>query len=192
VAVSWWLTSIAYGPSARAQSHDESVALARAGGWSFFGGFTSHELSNPGLHLGVEHPLASTTHFQSLVAASFHAHHEPDTETGYALHTRWGQRYTASFGLTFDSYLGIGAQYTQYDTTVFEFRDSVATAREQSDGRVAFSPHLVFGPGFDLARVSNIPVHVYARPGVTLLYPDLNLAFQASVIVELGLRWTPP
>ncbi len=158
---------------------------------SFFGGFTSQNLSNPGLHLGAECALAMTAHFQSLVVVAFQAYNHPDVESGYALHARWGQRFTASFGLTVDSYLGVGAQYTQYDTTVFEFENSMAFARERNEARVAFSPHIVFRPGYDFERLLSVPLHLYLRPGVALLYPDLNQAFHAFLVAELGLRWTP-
>jgi hypothetical protein len=159
--------------------------------WSFYGGLTSHELSSPGLHAGVEYALATTRHFQSLAAASLQAYSEADTEAGYALHARWGHRYTAGFGLTFESHLGIGAQYTRWDTTVFVFRGAISRAEERSRSGIAFSPHVVFGPGYDFERAFGLPLHLYLRPGVVLIYPDLNDAFQAAVIAELGLRWTP-
>jgi len=159
--------------------------------WGFFGGFTLHDLAHRGLHLGAEYMLATTTHFQSFAAAAFQAYSQPDTESGYALHARWGHRYTASFGFTFDHYIGLGVQYTRYDTTVFEFRNAVARAVERTESRIAFAPQFVFGPGYDFERLLRVPLHVYARPGVVFIYPDLNDAFQASVIAELGLRWTP-
>jgi hypothetical protein len=65
------------------------------------------------------------------------------------------------------------------------------TAKEQGKLRVAFSPHVVLGPGYDLEPKLHVPIHFYARPGVMLLYPDLNLTFQTAVIAEIGLRWTP-
>jgi hypothetical protein len=55
----------------------------------------------------------------------------------------------------------------------------------------AFSPQIVFGPGYHFERLFGFPVHVYTRAGVMLVYPDLNGTFQTSVIAELGLRWTP-
>lgn len=155
-----------------------------------FLGYTAHEMSSPGLHLGAEFPLAETAHFSSLALAAFQAYAQPNTEAGYALHLRWGQRFTASFGLTIESHIGIGVQLTRYDTTTFEFAGSIATPRERTTSRLAFSPQILLGPGFDFERVTRIPVHVYARPGIMLIYPDLNLAFQASFIAELGLRWS--
>lgn len=159
--------------------------------WAFFGGFTSHALASPGVHLGAEYSLARAGGFESLAVAAVQVHDQPNTETGVALHARWGHRYTAGFGLTFDSQLGLGAQYTRYDTTVFEFQDSRATAVESTDARVSFSPQVVFGPGYDFEPALGLPISLYARPGVVLLYPDLNQAFQAFVIAELGLSWTP-
>lgn len=159
--------------------------------WSFYGGFTWHELSDPGMHLGAEYALVATPHIQSLVAASFQAYVQPDTESGYAVQVRWGQRYTAAFGLTFDSYLGLGVQYTRWDTTAFEFEDSVGQPVPGSQSGVTFVPHVVFGPGYDFDRLLGVPLQFSARPGVMLLYPDMNGAFEASVIVEFSLRWTP-
>jgi hypothetical protein len=150
-----------------------------------------HELSNPGLHLGAEYVLAATSHFQSLAASSFQAYNQQGVETGYALHVRWGQRYTFGFGLTCESLLGIGAAYTRYSTTIFNFQDSIAVATAHSAARVALSPHMVFGPGYDFERVLGVPLQLYARLGVALVFPDLNATFQASAIAELGLRWTP-
>jgi hypothetical protein len=180
----------AVGGDASAHPPDQGAPTAPAP-WSFFGGFTSHELSNPGLHLGAEYALADTRHFRSLAAAALQAYYQPDTETGVALLARWGHRYTAGFGLTFDSALGVGVQYTRYDTTVFIFEDSMAVAEAESVSRWAFAPHVVFGLGYDFERSLAVPLHLYARPGVTLLYPDSNQAFQAFVILEVGLRWSP-
>jgi hypothetical protein len=169
-----------------------SAAEAKIEGpWSFFGGFTWHELSDPGLHLGAEYALAATQHFQTLVAFSFQAYHQPDTESGYAVQVRWGQRYTAGFGLTFEDYLGIGVQYTRWDTTVFEFKDSIGRAVPQTRSGMTFAPHIVFGPGYDFDRLLGVPLQVAARPGVTLLYPDMNGTFQVSAMIEFSLRWTP-
>jgi hypothetical protein len=171
---------------------DESVDLEappRAQTWSLFAGYTSHELSNPGFHFGTEYPLASTAHFQSIVSGSFQAYYQQNTETGVALHARWGQRYTSSWGFTFESFLGVGAQYTEYAWLVFKFDDSTGTAMEGAQYRLAFSPHIVFGPGYDFDQLLALPLHVYARPGVVMVYPDLNETFQAFVIAEIGMRW---
>ncbi|HKY34937.1 MAG TPA: hypothetical protein VJN18_03255 [Polyangiaceae bacterium] len=176
---------------AQAQPPEDNAALGGFRPWSFFGGYTSHEFANPGVHLGAEYALATTRHFQTVTTVSFQAYSQPDIESGYAIHTRWGHRYRASFGLTFDSYLGIGAQYTRYETTFFVFRDGVATAKEDSTICLAVSPHILFGPGYDFQLLLRIPLQFYAHPGVMVLYPDLNQAFQVSVFAELGLRWTP-
>jgi len=169
-----------------------SVPSARARVWSLSGGFTAHDFSNPGLHAGAEYALVTTPQFRSVAAVIFQAYREPQVETGYALYVRWGQRYTAGFGLTFDSYIGLGVQYTRWETAVFEFRDAVGHARERLKTGIALAPQVVFGPGYDFERALGWPLHVYARPGVTLLYPDLNGVFQVSVLAELGLRWTLP
>ena len=177
--------------AARCGERAQPAAPEHAKVWSFFGGFTSVGLWHPGLHIGADYALSTTTHFQSLVSASFQAYSQPDVESGYAIHLRWGHRYTASFGFTFDQYLGFGIQHTRYDATVFEFQNSIASARERTESRIAFSPHVVFGPGYDFGRLFNVALHFYARPGLTLIYPDMNDAFQASVTAEVGLRWTP-
>ncbi len=179
-------------PQQEAELIDESVDLEappKAPTWSLFAGYTSHELSNPGFHFGTEYPLASTAHFQSIVAGAFQAYDQLDIETGYALHARWGQRYTSSWGFTFESFLGVGAQYTEYASTIFEFNGATGTVKEGTQSRLAFTPHMVFGPGYDFDRLLALPLHLYARPGVVVVYPDLNDTFQAFVIAELGLRW---
>jgi hypothetical protein len=175
-------------PSASAQPAQGSPPPARA--WSYFGGYTSHQLTNPGLHIGAEYPLTATAHFESLVAIAVLAYSQLNVERGYALHARWGQRLSTTFGLTFEGYFGVGAQLTTYNTTAYQFDDAVAVTKQGTTTRLAFAPNLVFGPGFDLERAWGIPFHLYAHPGVMLRYPDLNLGFQASIIAELGLRWT--
>ncbi len=159
--------------------------------WSVWGGFLSHELANPGFHLGVEYALETTRHFQTLATASIQMYDQPDTETAWSLQARWGHRYTSALGITFDHFLGLGAQYTQYDITVFEFTSGRGVPTTRTDTVLGFQFNLMFGPGFDLQRVVGVPVHLYARPGVLVVYPDLNDAFQLSVVAELGVRWTP-
>lgn len=169
----------------------QSRASAQERPWGFFGGFTWHELQSPGFHLGGEYAIEASRHFRALVAAALQAYFQPDVESGYAIQLRWGQRYTADFGLTFDHYLGIGVQYTRWETTEFEFEDSVGHASSHTTSGFAFVPHVVFGPGYDFARVLGVPLSLAARPGVILLYPDMNEAFELSFIVEFSLRWTP-
>lgn len=159
--------------------------------FSFNGGFTSHLLQHPGAHLGSEYRLARFAQFESLAAATLQFHHRPDAEAAYGLHARWGQRYTASFGLSFESYLGVGLQYTRYQTPVFEFEDAVASKVEHERSRLGFVPQLAFGPGYDFVRLTQVPIRIYAHPAVMIVYPDQNDAFQAALNFELGLAWTP-
>jgi len=164
-------------------------ARSAAGRWSAFGGFTAHDFSAPGLHLGGEYALNAERRFRSLLSASLHLHHRANAETAVALHARWGQRYSSDIGLTVESFVGIGIQYTSYDTIAFEFEDSVGRAVEGSASRVAFAPLLVLGPGYDFAPSFGLPLQLYARPGVVVVYPELNQVFQLAAILELGLRW---
>jgi hypothetical protein len=175
---------------ARAQPPNEANRGGREESWSFFGGYTAYDLAAPGLHLGAEYPMGITPRFRSLASFAFQGH-AADTQSGYALVARWGHRYTAGFGLTFESYLGVGLQLTRYDTTTFEFHDSVGVEKDGSKVRLGFMPQVVFGPGYDFAPLLKVPLHAYVRPGVQLIYPDLNLAFQVAVLAELGVRWTP-
>jgi len=175
----------------RAQTNDLGHPASPANPWSFFGGFTWHAFSDPGLNLGAEYALASSPHFRSLASVSFQAYREADVETGYAIRARWGQRFIASFGLTFEDELGAGAQLTRYDTPVFDFQGSVAVASHDTVSRIAFSPDVVLGPGYDFQRLFGVPIQIYARSGFMLIYPDLNFAFQAALIAEFGIRWTP-
>lgn len=106
--------------------------------WSLWGGFLSHELSNPGVHVGVEYALETTRHFQTLAAASLQMYSQPDTETAWFLQARWGHRYTSGFGVTFDQFLGVGAQYTRYDVRVFEFDGQRGVARSEPEDVLGF------------------------------------------------------
>lgn len=183
--------ALAESPKLAAESGIESPgASARRPPIGIFGGYSAYKLSNPGLHLGVEHSLLGTARFQSLATASFHLNHQADAHTAYALQLRWGQRYTAPFGLSLESYLGLGLQITHYETTSFEFIDGVAVEREGGETRFGIAPHVVFGPGYDFAPLLDLPILLYVRPGVQLLYPDLNLALQVAGTIEAGARWT--
>jgi hypothetical protein len=175
----------------RAETPAPDHEASPANPWSFFGGFTWHGLSDPGLHLGAEYALASTPRFRSFASVSFQAYREAGVETGYAIRASWGQRFTSSFGLTFEDELGAGVQVTRYDTPVFDFQGSVAVASHDTVSRIGFSPDLVLGPGYDFQRLFGVPFQVYARSGFMLIYPDLNFAFQAALIAEFGVRWTP-
>lgn len=158
--------------------------------WSVFAGYHSHAFSEPGVQLGGEYALVGTEHFASLLQATVLTYGFGARETGYALQARWGQRYTASFGLTIDSYFGLGVQYTVWETTTFQFKGGRAEAQQSTRTGAALVPHFALGLGYDFARLSAVPLHVYARAGLTLLYPDLNDVFNLSAFAELGVRWT--
>jgi len=158
--------------------------------WSVFAGFSSHAFSEAGFHLGGEYVLARSQRFESLLQLSMHGYGFGASESGYALQLRWGQRYTSLFGLTLESQLGIGAQYTLWETTVFTFEDSRGTPETRTRTGVSVIPHVMFGPGYDFSRLCAVPLHVYARLGLLVLYPDMNEVFHLSAVAELGLRWT--
>lgn len=80
--------------------------------------------SEAGFHLGGEYVLARSQRLESLLQLGVQGYGFGARETGYSLQLRWGQRYTSSFGLTLESQLGIGAQYSLWETTVFTFEDS--------------------------------------------------------------------
>lgn len=180
--------ALAHPRAARAEPSSEPAPSA-PGRWSAFGGFTAHDFSAPGLHLGGEYALNTERRFRSLLSASLQLHHRPDAETAVALHARWGQRYSSDVGLTVESFVGIGVQYTSYDTISFEFEENIGRAVEGSTSRLAFAPHLVLGPGYDFAPAFGLPLQLYARPGVVVVYPERNQVFQLAAILELGLRW---
>jgi opacity protein-like surface antigen len=159
--------------------------------WSLFAGFSSHAFAEAGFHLGGEYALLQGERFESMLHLAVQAYGFGASETGYALQLRWGQRYTAPFGLTLESYLGVGAQYSLWENTVITFMDSRGRATTETRTGVSIIPHVMFGPGYDLSRLFAIPLHVYARAGLLLLYPDMNEVFHLSAVAELGLRWTP-
>jgi hypothetical protein len=159
--------------------------------WSVLAGFSSHALAEAGFHLGGEYTLMHDERFESMLHLAIQAYGFGAIETGYAVQLRWGQRYTAPFGLTLESYLGVGAQYSLWENTVFTFTGSRGRASTETRTGIAIIPHVMFGPGYDLRRLFAIPLHVYARAGLLLLYPDMNAVFHLSAVAEVGLRWTP-
>lgn len=158
--------------------------------WSIYGGYTAFELTSPGAHLGTEFLLGRAGNISSFTAAEIQFHAEPTIETGFGLHLRWGQRWTAPFGLTLETALGIGGAWTLYQTTVFVYEDAVAQRIAGSESRFSFTPQVLVGLGYDAQRLLHLPLHLYARPGLQLTYPELNSLFQLSALVEAGLRWT--
>jgi hypothetical protein len=174
-----------------APAQAEGQSCGPCGPWSVFAGFSSHAFAEAGFHLGGEYALMRSEHFESMLHLAFQAYGFGAIETGYALQLRWGQRYTASYGLTLDSYLGIGAQYSQWENTVFTFKDDRAEAEKQTRSGASLIPHVVIGPGYDLSRLFAIPLHIYARAGLLLLYPDMNDVFHLSAVAEIGIRWVP-
>ncbi len=153
----------------------------------FFGGYHAHTFKNPGLQLGAEGYLATTRNFEALAAGSFQLYREAGVENGYSLHARIGQRLTGRFGLSFETQVGVGVQLTDYLVTAFVYPDNELVVENDHALRTAFTPHVMIGMGVDLRRTLRWPVRFYARPGISWLYPDLNLAFQTNAVVEVGL-----
>jgi hypothetical protein len=166
-------------------------AAAVPGALSVQGGFTASSVSRVGAHAGLEHRLVEAGAFRSVAGALLYVLHRGDTQDAFGLAVRWGQRYAARFGLSFESHVGLGLQATRYDTTSFDFTTPVAVERRSQSTRLGVAPHVLLGVGFDLEPLLHLPLQVYVRPGVTVLLPDLNLAFQTATFAELGVRWTP-
>ena len=126
---------------ARAQPPNEANRGGREESWSFFGGYTAYDLAAPGLHLGAEYPMGITPRFRSLASFAFQGH-AADTQSGYALVARWGHRYTACFGLTFESYLGVGLQLPAISWGLM-----ISVAQQ----RIITAPYLLVFPGIFLS-----------------------------------------
>jgi len=52
-------------------------------------------------------------------------------------------------------------------------------------------PNFAFGVGYDVSRMSNIPVKLFIRPSCSLSYPDGHILFQASYAIEAGITYVP-
>jgi hypothetical protein len=168
---------------------EQAHAQDEVGPWSVFGGFSSHAFSEAGFHLGGEYALARSQRFDSHLQLGLQAYGFGATETGYALQLRWGQRYVAPFGLTLETQLGIGVQYSRWETTVFTFEDARGKPETRTRSGGSLIPHVMVGPGYDFSALLDVPLQLYARAGLLLLYPDMNEVFHLSAVAELGLRW---
>ena len=50
--------------------------------------------------------------------------------------------------------------------------------------------HVALGVGYDFRRHFGVPSMLFVRPGVAWLYPDRNLVFQTSGVLEVGFTYS--
>lgn len=149
-------------------------------------GYTSYKLIGNGISLGSESYYgASKTH---KVVASLNASllFQKDIMNAQNLTAKIGQRYTSSFGLFLESYVGLGVQNSQFIEKTYELTVIETKINSNKINKLGLAPNLTLGLGYDFSKKSSFPAKLYLRPSFNWLYPDKNLVFQSSTNLEFG------
>ena len=157
----------------------------------FFLGYYGYQFGNLGLQLGIENYLATTRNFKIIWSSYLQFHHRDERQTAVALITRIGQRYTMNFGLTLETHLGIGFQYTNYIQPVYHLGTATPNRTTTNTGKVAAAPNLALGIGYDFSKTTKLPITYYLRAGLAWTFPDLNLVFNTAGFFETGIIYRP-
>jgi len=148
-------------------------------------GFYGFSGKNPGIQIGLENYLATTQNFQIIGGLFLQLYSQKEKQSGIAINARIGQRYTSNAGLMFESYLGIGPEWTTYKSRVSDYALSKTSIEKKSKWGII--PNIAIGAGFDSNRISDSPLLYYLRSSASWLIPDRNLLFQSKLNLEAGV-----
>jgi hypothetical protein len=159
--------------------------------YGFFLGYYGNKINEPGVAFGVEKYLATTPNYQvtgSLFSAFFG---KKEMYYSFVLSPRIGLRYTAMWGLTLESHMGIGYAYRHFNYDQYELNKDGEIVDKGKAGISSAMPNFAFGLGYDFSRKANLPVKLFVRPSCSLNYPGGHILFQASYAIETGIIYVP-
>jgi hypothetical protein len=149
--------------------------------------YYGYKIANPGILIGTENYLATTSNFQIIAGLDLKFQQEKDQFSAIGINARIGQRYTTNFGLMLEAHLGIGIQQTFYTSKVYDLTKKPITESNIKSNKMGINPNIAFGIGYDFSKKTNLPIVFYLRPSINWLLPDKNLAFQVNPSLETGI-----
>jgi hypothetical protein len=156
-------------------------------GISYYG----YKFKYPGLQLSAENYLATTKNFQVIAAALLQTYWQKEKQSAVAFALRFGQRYTTSWGLMLESYLGIGMQETYYKLKSEDLTTSPPSESIDKVHKFGAIGLISIGLGYDFSKKTKLPFIIYGMPTMRWLYPDQNLIFVTNSFLEIGVIYKP-
>jgi hypothetical protein len=149
--------------------------------------YNAYKIANPGLQIGLEKNIATTSNYQIVRGLHLQFHSQKDKQTAIGLNARLGMRYTTTFGLMLENHVGLGVQQTIYTSQVFDLSTNPIAESSTKTSKLGIKPNIALGFGYDFDKKTNFPVLFYVRPSFNWLYPDLNLVMQTAMNLEMGI-----
>lgn len=159
--------------------------------FGFFAGYVGEQVINPGFQIGMEYYLATTPNFQVLSSFHYAFFSQADVYQAHLLTPRVGFRYTADFGLTLGSFLGLGYLFRRFEYDQYKLNAQGDLVNVGRAGVSSMVPNVTAELGYDLSRVSDLDVKLYIRPGFQFYYPNGFVTFDATYFAEIGLIYVP-
>lgn len=149
-------------------------------------GYLGYKLQNPGFQLGIEKSFGEVNKHQIIKSLNVFYYNQKHLQSAIAINAKFGQRYTNKIGLNFETFFGMGVQYTTFTNYSFDFNGSQSVKSINKMSKWGVTPNITLGLGYDFFKKSNNPITVYARPSFYWLYPDKNNVLQTSSALEIG------
>ena len=154
-------------------------------------GYYGYKINNVGLQLGIEKYLATTNNFQIIWSSYFQFYTQKEKQTAIALNTRIGQRYNTNFGLILETHLGLGIQETFYKIKGYDLTSNPIREISSKINKTSAMPNISLGIGYDFSKKTKLPLVYYLRTNISWLYPDINLVFNTTANLEMGVIYKP-
>ncbi|MEM9833857.1 MAG: hypothetical protein AAF944_24720 [Bacteroidota bacterium] len=159
--------------------------------WGFFAGYNGFRFGNFGLQIGAENYLATARNFQIIGISSLQFYTQKEVQSGIDLNFRFGQRFTANYGVLLESYIGLGVAHTTYSSPTIDFTTTTGDSSVTKSSKWGVKPNITLGIGYDFNRKLDLSLITYARTNISWLYPDRNLVFQTIPFLEVGIVIMP-
>ena len=159
--------------------------------FGFSMGYFGDKISNSGIQIGVENYLATTNNYKIIGSFHFATFGVKQIFTAISFNPRIGLRYTADFGLTLESHIGLGYLQRFYKYDEFDVNSTGQIISKGKASQVSAMPNFALGVGYDFRKKTNLPILFFVRASVNYNYPNKFYLFEASYALETGLIYVP-
>jgi hypothetical protein len=183
------LLSLQYLSFAQTSTTQNGTPIENRYGFSF--NYFGHKITSPGFQMGVESYLATTKNYNVIGSVFFTNYFVDKNYTAIALNPRIGLRYTANFGLTLESHLGMGYLHRFFQFNEYDVNTNGQLISKGKASQASVMPNLAVGIGYDLRKKLNLQIIYVIRASINYNYPNRHLLFEAFQALETGIVYVP-
>lgn len=154
-------------------------------------GYYGHKITNTGVQIGLERYLSTTQNFNVLASFMFTGFSVKDVYKAVSFTPRIGFRYTANWGLTAETAIGLGYLQRFYQYEQYDLNDNGQLVKTGKAKLASAMPNFTVGVGYDFRKKTGLNALYFIRFGMNYNYPNKHYFYDQSTALETGIVWVP-